>query len=338
MEPASLGISTFAPQLDQTARMAGEAGRAGLDVWTSELFNRTATVSLALMAAATSEVRVGSAVMYGVGRSPLMLAAEARDLDEVAGGRFVLGLGNGTRRMVSDWHGLDPASPAGRMEELVPLLRRLFRLHLEPVKHEGRFYRVAVYPIPDGTPPLREQIPIFTGGVGARMIESAGRVADGYIGHPLMSLDYLDAVVRPALARGAEHAERDVAGIELASMVLCAADDDEELARRDASSQLAFYGTVKSYDAVFGHHGFEQETQAIREAFRAADLDAMRAAVSDRMIDTFAIAGTPAQVAERLGGHRRALDHVIVSAPTNGVPAARVEANLRRLIGALGER
>ena len=73
-----------------------------------------------------------------------MLAAEARDLDELSHGRFVLGIGNGTRRMISDWHGLDGDAPATRMEELVPLIRRLWRLHEGPVDHEGRFYRLRI--------------------------------------------------------------------------------------------------------------------------------------------------------------------------------------------------
>ncbi|MDO8212306.1 LLM class flavin-dependent oxidoreductase [Conexibacter sp. CPCC 206217] len=339
MDRAPLGISVFAPELRQTVALAAAADQAGIDVWTSELFNRTATVPLAVAAHVTSRVRIGSSVMYGVGRSPLMLAAEARDLDQLSGGRFVLGLGNGTRRMISDWHGLDPAAPALRMEELIPLLRRLFRLHLEPVIHSGRFYSVKVHPIADGAPPLREQVPIVTGGVSPRMIESAGRVADGFIGHPIMSADYLDAVVRPALQRGAAATGRALAEerFELAAMVLCSANDDERTARLDAASQLAFYGTVKSYDSAFDHHGFGAETTAIRTAFRAGDLDAMRAAVSDRMIDTLAIAGTPEDVAARLWARSAALDHLIVSGPTNGVPAERVEANLRGLIAVLGE-
>ena len=89
------------------------------------------------MALATSRCAVGSGIMYGVGRSPLMLAAEARDLDELSGGRFVLGLGNGTRRMISDWHGQDGAAPAARMEELVPLIRSIWRLEEGPVDHRG---------------------------------------------------------------------------------------------------------------------------------------------------------------------------------------------------------
>ena len=100
---------------------------------------------------------------------------------------------------------VDPNGPASRLEELLPLLRTLWRLDEGPVTHHGRFYDVDISPTAEADPPLRRRIPIFTAGVNPRMVEVAGRVADGFLGHPLFTADYLDAVVRPALAvrRGA---------------------------------------------------------------------------------------------------------------------------------------
>src|SRR5204862_4413779 len=146
-----------------------------------------ATVALAAMAQATSTIELGSAIAYAFGRTPLVTAAEARDLDELSGGRLTLGLGTGTRRMQQDWHGLDGEHPATRMEELVPLLRRLWRLHEEPVDHDGRFYRLHVRPTAQVAPPLRADVPVYLAGVNPRMIEAAGRVGDGLVGHPLFT-------------------------------------------------------------------------------------------------------------------------------------------------------
>ena len=138
-----------------------------------------------------------------------MWASEARDLDDLSGGRIVLGLGNGTTRMMEDWHGVDGSSPAVRMEELVTVLRKLWRLDQGPVDHEGRFYKVHLSPTMDTPPPFSEHLPIFTAGVNPRMIEAAGRVADGLYGHPMFSEKYVDEVVRPALAKGAAKTGRD---------------------------------------------------------------------------------------------------------------------------------
>ena len=75
--------------------------------------------------------------------------------------------------MMAGWHGVDPSGPASRMEELLPLLRRLWRLHEGPVRHDGRFYHVDVTPTAEMTPPVRVDIPLFTAGVNTRMVEVA---------------------------------------------------------------------------------------------------------------------------------------------------------------------
>src|SRR2546430_8768149 len=168
----SLVTSTGGPrELGDAARRAQEAGFAS--VWATEFYDRSATVALAAMAQATSTIELGSAITYAFGRTPLVTAAEARDLDELSGGRLTLGLGTGTRRMQQDWHGLDGEHPASRMEELVPLLRRLWRLHEGPVDHDGRFYRLHVRPTAPVGAPLRPHLPVYLARVNPRLIEAA---------------------------------------------------------------------------------------------------------------------------------------------------------------------
>jgi probable F420-dependent oxidoreductase len=331
--PTTYGISTVGLDLAESVEVAALADASGAAaVWTSELYAMSATVSLAAMATGTSRCRLGSSILYGVGRTPLVLAADARSLDSLSGGRLVLGLGNGTVRMLRDWHGVDPSSPAVRMEELVTVVRKLWRIHEGRVRHDGRFYHVDVAPTGDLAPPVRERIPIYTAGVNPRMIEVAGRVADGLIGHPLFTIGYLDEIVRPAIAKGAAHAERPADEVQVATMVICSVDEDEEQARRDAASQIAFYSAVKTYDAPLAVAGFATEAQVIRAAFAEGDLDAMTAAVSDRMIDEIAVAGTPRQVQEALGRYDGAVDHVILYAPALGLAAPRAPRNARRLV------
>ncbi|MSW96511.1 MAG: LLM class flavin-dependent oxidoreductase [Actinobacteria bacterium] len=311
------------------AAAAADAERAGFDsVWTSELYNRSATITVAALALATSQITLGTGILYGVGRSPLMLAAEARDLDELSHGRFILGIGNGTRRMISDWHGLDGESPAGRIEELVPLVRDVWNLDAAPVKHDGRFYHLHISSLGDLAAGSQRQIPIYTAAVNPRMIESAGRVADGLLGHTLFNPAYIEEVVRPALAKGAEHAERDPQDLRLATYTLAACSADEEQARREAAAMIAFYGSVKSYGAIFEHSGFGAEAQQIREAFAARDLKGMVGAVSDAMVDELSVAGTPAQVAEKLRRFDGIVDEVVMTVPSFQISPERVAENL----------
>jgi probable F420-dependent oxidoreductase len=295
--PPSLVLT--AGSLSDLAERAGQAERAGFEsVWSTEFYDRSATIGAAAMAQATSTIELGTAIAYAFGRTPLVLAAEARDLDELSGGRFTLGLGTGTRRMQRDWHGLDGEHPASRVEELVPLIRSLWRLHEAPVVYEGRFYRVDVKPTAPAQPPVRPDQPIYTAGVNPRMIEAAGRVADGLVGHPLFTAEYVEQVARPALAKGAEHAGRDER-IPIAGYVTCSVGDDRDAARMAGRAIVAFNSTVKTYEVVHRLHGFEPHVERIREAWRGGDFGAMAAAVPDEMLDTIALAGTPDEVRER---------------------------------------
>jgi probable F420-dependent oxidoreductase len=294
--PSLVATAGGPADLAEAARLAESAGFES--VWATEFYDRSATVGLAAMAQATGTIELGSAIAYAFGRTPVVLAAEARDLDELSGGRLTLGLGTGTRRMQQEWHGLDGEHPASRMEELVPLLRRIWRLHEGPVEHDGRFYRMRVSPTAPVAPPLRPGIPVYMAGVNRRMIEAAGAVADGLVGHPLFTPEYVREVARPALARGAERAGH-AASVPIAGYLTCSIDPDRERARREAAAVIAFNSTVKTYDAVHRLNGFEAEAEAIRAAWRAGDFAGMAEAVSPRMVDAIALAGTPEEVRRR---------------------------------------
>lgn len=331
-ERPALGLCAFGPSLPAMVEAAAAADRHGFDsVWTSELYNRSATVTLAAFAQATSRCRIGSGIMYGVGRSPLMLAAEARDLDELSGGRMVLGLGNGTRRMISDWHGLDGSAPAVRMEELVGLVRAIWAVHERPVDHDGRFYRMRFAALDDLVAAPGREIPIVVAGANPRMVEAAGRVADAVLAHTLCSPRYLREVVRPALDRGARHAGRDPRDVKLITYTLASASDDPVRARADAAAMIAFYGSVRSYAPLFEIHGFGAEAQAIRTAFRAGDAAAMVAAVTPAMVDALAVAGTPEDVRAGLARFDGLADEVVLSPPSFRVPEERIAENLMAL-------
>lgn len=335
----TVGIESQGTSVRAMGRIAAAADRAGLAAaWAPELYDRSATIAVAEMAARTTRCTVGTAIAYAVGRSPLTLAAEARDLDEISDGRMELGLGTGTRRMMADWHGVDPEAPAVRVEELVPLLRRLWRLHEEPVRHEGRFYRLHLQPTGDLEPPLRDRIPVHLAGVNPRMVQAAGRVADGLLGHTLFTRTYVAEVVVPAIERGAARAERDPSQVRLAQLVVAAADDeDPERARREAAAQLAFYATAKTYAPVLDVAGFARVGAAVREAFGRGDAAAMAAAVPDAMVDAMALAGTSADVRAGLRRLEGQLDHVILYAPSFGVAPERAGDNAHALIAAAAD-
>jgi probable F420-dependent oxidoreductase len=320
--------------LKDTQEITRRAELAGFDAaWSGEFLNRSAIVSVAAMAAATTRIGVGTAIAYAVGRSPLVLANDARFLDEMSDGRLTLGLGTGTRRMMTGWHGVtDPDGPASRIEELVPLLRRLWRLHEGPVRHEGRFYTVDIAPTAEITPPPRTDIPVYTAGVNPRMIEAAGRVADGLICHPTITDRYLLDVALPAIARGAARAGRSTGDIKLKGVIICSIAGDSATARREAAAQIAFYVAPKAYGPVMEGSGFGAEAAAIREAFKAGDYQAMTEAVSPAMLDQMAVAGTADEVRDALPALEKRYDHAALYSPSFTLPPGRVAENTQAII------
>jgi probable F420-dependent oxidoreductase len=326
------GRARFA-SIAAVARTAEDAGCTA--VWTSELYSRSATVPMAVIAGATSRVSVGSNIAYGVGRTPLMWAAEARDLDELSGGRLILGLGNGTPAMMERWHGVSGAAPAARMRELVGLLRLLWRLDQGPVDHDGRFYTLHVAPTTEMAPPLREHLPIYLAGVNPVMVRTAGEVADGLVGHPMFTNHYLEEVVRPALARGAATAGRALADIAVTGIKMCVIDADEELSRRLAAFAIGQYAASRVYDRLFELHGWSDAQQLIRQAARDRDTDALIAAVPDDAVDAVTVACTPEQFAGRLRAASRGFDHLALTPAPWGLTDEQTRDTTGRIITAL---
>jgi alkanesulfonate monooxygenase SsuD/methylene tetrahydromethanopterin reductase-like flavin-dependent oxidoreductase (luciferase family) len=187
-------------------------------------------------------------------------------------------------------------------------------------------------------PPERVEIPVYTAAVNDRMIEATGRVADGLMGHVLFSPQYMSEFVRPALARGAQRAGRDPAAIETVGLIITSVADDEEQARREVAAQIAFYIVPNAYAAVLERHGFGEATARVREAFAAGDFDTMVKRVPDEMIDTFAVAGTPAQVQAGLRRFDAVFDHVIVYPPSFRLSPQRCSEVLHAAVAHAGPR
>src|SRR6201996_217214 len=333
------GVTVFAAagrgpeRFRRVAALAAEAEAAGFAaVWTGELYSRSATIPMAALAAATTQVQVGSCIAYGVGRSPLIWAAEARDLDDLSGGRIILGLGNGTAAMMENWHGVSGEAPAARLEELVAVLRQLWRLDQGPVHHDGRFYRVHVVPTDDVSPPYRPYLPIWTAGVNPAMIRAAGRVADGLVGHPMFTAEYVAEVVRPELDAATAKAGRDPDGVALTGILMCAVSEDEDAARRQLAYAIAQYAASRVYERLFALHGWAKEQQLIREAARHRDAQTMIAAVPDGAIDAIGVACRPGGLAVRVAQHAHRYRHLHLVVPTWGLTHSQAEQGTRAII------
>ncbi len=288
------------------AELATTAEAAGCQAFCAgEFANHNAYVTLAEMAASTTSAKIGTGVAYAFARSPFVHASAARQVDQMAPGRVFLGLGSGTRRMNQDWFAAPADRALGRMADMVGAVKAyLDAPNMKPVRHDGEFYPINAAIMAPVLGPI--DVPVLVGAFNEGMLRTAGRVADGIIGHGLFTDRWWDETIDPNLAVGAQRADRDPASLRRWGWVITAVDDaDPARAERDARLMIAFYVTVKTYDTLTSLHGWDDAVAEIRNAFRSNDIDAMAAAVPQDMLDSIAVYGTTAAARDRIAARRR---------------------------------
>jgi probable F420-dependent oxidoreductase len=309
---------------------AVRAEAAGFEsVWTIEFFNANGLVRLAAIAAATQRVKLGSGIAYAFMRSPMLCASAAMDIDEISGGRMILGLGSGTKTMNENWYSMpfnDP--PARRIKDAVGLIRAAFAAQGGGLAYDGPYYKVK---IPQYSRPgmARPDIPIAIAAVNRGMIRAAAKVANGLVGHPIYTRKYIAETVAPELEGSL---------CVLLPYVITSIANDPGQARNEARMQIAFYYTTRLYHSILKPHGWEAIGETIAAAFRRGDFAAMAAAVPDEMVDAIAITGRPDEVRDRLKQWEPLSQHVLLYSPSVGMKPGRVAENVDAIIDTFANR
>ena len=241
-----------------------EAERLGYDsVWASEAYGSDAATVLAWLAAATTRIRLGSAIFQMPGRSPAMTAMTAATLDQLSGGRMLLGIGSSGPQVAEGWHGQRFGAQLQRTREYVAVVR--MALARERVEFHGETLDL---PLPDGPgrslkltiSPVQERIPIYLAAIGPKNTALAGEIADGWI-PMLLSPEHLGEA-RSLLEEGAARSGRSLAGFDIAPSVNLLISDDVDAARDAVRPLIALYvggmGSAKQnfYNRLVSRYGF----------------------------------------------------------------------------------
>jgi len=306
-----LGI-TPADQL----RMVKEAESAGFDsVWAAEAYGSDAATVLAWLAAQTERIRIGSAIFQMPARSPAMTAMTAATLDELSGGRMLLGIGPSGPQVAEGWHGQPFARQLRRTREYVEILRKA--LARERLEYSGEMYQL---PLPGGQgkalklmiAPVQERIPIYVAAIGPKNTALVGEIADGWIPF-LFSAEHAKELRGP-LDEGAARAGRDLddGSFEIAPTVNVCIDDDLDAARDVMRPFLALYvGGMGSrdknfYNAMMRRYGFEEAAAEVQDLYLSGKKEEAAAALPAEFIDSVCLVGPPDRVRERLEMYRDA--------------------------------
>jgi F420-dependent oxidoreductase-like protein len=309
----------FSPEEQVDLAVLGD--ELGLDsVWISEAWGQDAVSVLGLLAGKTERIALGSGLFQIPARTPAATAMAAASLDVISGGRFRLGLGVSGPQVSEGWYGVPFARPVSRTREYVEIVRTA--LARKTLVHEGREYRIPLEgakPLKLLAKPVQERIPVYLGAVGPKAVEQVGEIADGWL--PFM-LDPRDAssLFEP-LDRGLERAGRTRSDLDVAACTAMAIEADLDAARDAVRPWLAFYlGAMGSREKNFyvelaGRAGHGDAARACQDAFLAGDRERAAGALTPALIDSMALATTPAQLDERLAAYEAVGVDTLVAVP-----------------------
>ena len=300
-----------------------EADKLGFhSVWAAEAYGSDAVTPVAWIAGQTQKIHVGTAIMQMPARTPAMTAMTATTLDQLSGGRFLLGLGVSGPQVVEGWHGVPYGKPLVRTREYVEIVRQIWARE-KPLEHQGEHYQIP-YRGAAATglgKPLksilhgRKDMPIYMASIGPAGIALSGEIADGLI-PAWMSPDKLE-LFREPLEKGFAKAGRPKSlgtptlsppgssGFDLAPIVPVVLGDDVEACRGPVRMMLALYiGGMGArgknfYNDYAKRLGYEEAAEKIQSLYLGGDRGAAIAAVPDALVDEIALVGPAARIRER---------------------------------------
>ncbi|TMA30686.1 MAG: LLM class F420-dependent oxidoreductase [Deltaproteobacteria bacterium] len=261
---------------------------------------------LVLASQTTERIELYTAIAIAFARNPMLLANIGWDLQALSKGRFILGLGTQIRAHIEKRYSMTWSRPAARMREMALAIREIWRAWAEGgrLDFRGEFYRhTLMTPMfspganPHGNPP------IFIAGVGPRMTEVAGEVADGFFVHPFNTAKSIAEVTLPAIERGVAAAGRARKDVKLSFQIMVASgasDEEVERQRNQTKGQIAFYGSTPAYRVVLDAHGWGDLQPELNALSKRGQWNEMTRLISDEMLEAVAVCAPMDRVAERV--------------------------------------
>lgn len=233
--------------VDNLVALAQQVEAKGFDsVWMPNIFGLDAISTLGIVGHSTRRLALGTAVTPTYPRHPVAMAQQALTTQAASKGRFLLGIGLSHKLVVEDMFGLNYDKPATHMEEYLQVLQAL--LSGEQVSHQGEEFRVnAAFRIEGASKP-----PVIVAALGPRMLNIAGRMAEGTITW-MTGAQTLASHIVPAITKAASEAGRAQPRVVAGLPVVLTNTPDK--VREQIAEQLVVYGQLPSYKAMLEKEG-----------------------------------------------------------------------------------
>jgi F420-dependent oxidoreductase-like protein len=321
--------------------------KSGLDtVWVAEAYGFDSPTLMGYLAAKTETVEIGSAILNVYSRTPGALAQTAAGLDNVSGGRAILGLGASGPQVIEGWHGLPYDKPLGRTREVVDIVRMALRR--ERLVHDGKIFHL---PLPAGqgtglgkplkmlTKPERPSIPIYVAALGQKNVEGTAEYADGWLPF-LYAPEKAHLVWGDALAAGAAKRPDDLDPLEVvAGGMVCVGDDVKgmlDLARPMFALYIGGMGAKGKnfYNTLAREYGFEAEAAKIQELYLGGNKRDAEAVVPLELLEMVNLVGPASYVQERIAAFRESgvTNLQVMPVPADGGDPAALVAQVKEWV------
>ena len=316
------GIGTFISagrSLEQAIERVRLAESLGYDsTYVTHIAGRDSLTVLAAYAAATEQIRLGTGVLPIYSRTPAATAQTAATIDELSGGRMVLGIGVSHRLTVEAWYGQSIDRPVAEMREYVGAIRAMFRGE-EPPEGEKwpTKFRFMGYDV-------RPEMPIYVAALSPNMLRLAGEIGDGVLLW-LCDPPYVRDVVIPEVTKGRERAGKGLEGFDIVPAVPAAVTADRDATLERLRGDLVTYLSLPFYRSMLERSGFGGEIAGFDEGIAAGDVERAKASMSEAMLDSLGGFGGGAEVR---GAVERYLDAGATSPGVSPVPTADFDATL----------
>jgi alkanesulfonate monooxygenase SsuD/methylene tetrahydromethanopterin reductase-like flavin-dependent oxidoreductase (luciferase family) len=300
-------------------------------VFTAETWGRDQFSLLTQIALATSKIKFGTGIAPVFGRSPAVLAMTAATLDELSGGRMIIGLGTSGARVIEHWHGEPFVKPLQRTKEYIEIINLI-------MTGEKVFYEGEIFKLQRGFKllfePVRKHIPIYVASISPKSMEHVGEVADGWMPIYWPKSKFADGM--DTVREGATKAGRPANAVECVASLTTVLSDDPGKAKFQAAGPISWYVTNMGdfYHRMLTRNGFGPEVDAMRKAgaeHRPPPFGTnpeIMAAMGDRMLEETAIWGDVETIAAGIEERRQ----LGVDLPVIGMP----QVDNRRLESVLG--
>ena len=287
--------------------------------YTTHIAARDSLTVLTRYATVTERIRLGTGVLPIFSRTPASCAQTAATIDEISGGRMVLGLGVSHRVTVENWFDSTIEKPVTQMREYAGICRAI--LDGEPPP-EGEFFNSRFQFM--GYPP-RPELPIYIAALSPKMLQLAGEIAEGVMLW-LCNPDYIRETVIPEVSKGREKAGRSLDGFDIVAAVPTAVTDDPEAARNAFRKDLIPYASLPFYRKMLDRSGFGDDLAAFDEGMAAGDVPAALAGLSDELLGSLAGIGAADEARAKVTEYAEA---GATSPCIGGIPGAGFDAALK---------